>query len=115
MNQKSTIQKLLAGWLLVIFTISFIPKSLFHDAFADHKDLITCEHPGKNAECVHEQGFRCDVNDLVVNTLYFSSLPCVGSLSPSFSLYTTNEAFPFVLQQFNSFKDSRGPPSVIVA
>jgi hypothetical protein len=115
LNEKSTIQKFLAGWLLVLFTISFVPKSLFHDAFADHKDIITCEHPGKNATCVHEQGFRCDFNDLVVGTPYVSNISNIGFLLPVFSTTFTSNYSPLVLQQLNLGTDSRGPPSIIVA
>jgi hypothetical protein len=115
LNEKPTIQKIFFSLLLVVFTISFIPKAYFHEVLADHKDFVSCEHPGAKAACIHQQGFRCDVNDLVVTTPYVLSANGINFVHPPFGVILVTPLFSFVAQHHFLGTDSRGPPSVIIS
>jgi hypothetical protein len=64
--RNQTIRNLVSGLLLCLFTFSVTPKQWLHNIFADHKDFYS------NATGDHLQftksGFRCDCDNLVVNT-----------------------------------------------
>jgi hypothetical protein len=64
--KNQTIRSLVSGLLLLLFTFSITPKKWLHDLIADHKDFYS------NASGDHLQfiksGFRCDCENLVVNT-----------------------------------------------
>ena len=64
--KKQTIRSFISGLLLCLFTFSVTPKQWLHNIFADHKDFYS------NAAGNHLQftksGFRCDCENLVVNT-----------------------------------------------
>ena len=113
LTKKTIIQKILAGLLLVLFTISFIPKSYFHDAFADHTDSAGCNYAIGKSACVHQQGFHCSFNDLVVTAPYVA-------FSSGFNLvqsfihvsYTSKYHIP-ILPEYFFAAESRGPPSLI--
>ena len=112
LEKKPTIQKFSAFLLLVIFTISFIPKSIFHDLIASHTDTISCDHPVKKAVCVHQQGFKCSFNDLVVTVPYVSFSNAFNFGEPvTYSSFTSVFNAP-VLQRYFFGTESRGPPGI---
>jgi hypothetical protein len=115
LREKPAIQKFLAYVLLVCLTIGFIPQRYFHDVIADHQDTVTCEHPDPNLPCVHQKGFNCGFNDLVVSSPFVPHLTGFDLLKPDhFSFY--NSRYQLVLLQHCCYgKESRGPPSILVA
>ncbi|HUC82739.1 MAG TPA: hypothetical protein VMR70_17655 [Flavisolibacter sp.] len=114
MREKPIIQKLLAYILLVCLTIGFIPQRYFHDVIADHRDTVTCEHPDPSLPCVHQKGFNCGFNDLVVSAPFVSQVAGFVLAKPDhFSYY--NSRYQLVhLQYCCTGKESRGPPSSLV-
>ncbi|HZH66278.1 MAG TPA: hypothetical protein VEY10_15400 [Flavisolibacter sp.] len=109
MTQRPTIQKILASLLLVLFTISFIPKSFFHDAIANHTDEGTCNFSAEKL-CIHQKGFSCSFNDLVVSSPYvaFSSVfNLVEQLIPA-PHASRHKNFALELRFLGT--ESRGPP-----
>jgi hypothetical protein len=113
LKERLIIQKILASWLLVLFTISFIPKSYFHDLLADHNDVISCEHPGKDETCIHPKGINCSFNDLVVTAPYVTVSTAWNDLLPT--IFTENKYSyiqPF-LEVCYLAAESRGPPSIV--
>jgi len=112
-RRKPTIQKFLAGLLLVVFTISAIPQSFFHDLFAQHKDVVSCEHPGERAACVHQQGFQCGFSDLVVSAPYLSYESATDLAKPVYFAPKKSEPYHVALPVYSSYTEGRGPPSVL--
>ncbi|RYY00083.1 MAG: hypothetical protein EOO53_22550 [Gammaproteobacteria bacterium] len=113
MRRKPTIQKFLAGLLLVVFTISAIPQSFFHDLIARHKDVVGCEHPGEKAACVHPQSFHCGFSDLVVSAPYLS---CESTSELARLVYPAPEKSDphrVSLSLYSSYTEGRGPPSAL--
>jgi hypothetical protein len=115
LREKPTIQKLFASLLVAVFTISFVPKSFFHDLLANHQDVISCEHPGKEATCVHPKGFNCSFDDLVVSTPYVVDTTGFSIGKPDYYISYTSLERKLVLQQYFLGTESRGPPSIVVA
>jgi hypothetical protein len=115
LREKPTIQKLFAFLLLVCLTIGFIPQRYFHDAFADHKDTIACEHPSSQTVCIHQKGFQCGFSDLVVSTPYVSGLAGIAFIPPVHISYYNSSYQLLLLQPGCCGKESRGPPSSLVA
>jgi hypothetical protein len=99
--------------LLVFFTISCVPKSFFHDLIANHQDVISCEHPGKAASCVHPKGFNCSFEKLVVTSPYVVAAAGFSIVKPvSFPTHKRVHS-SFVLSPYFPHSESRGPPSIV--
>jgi hypothetical protein len=110
LKQRSTIQKIIAGFLLMLFTISIAPKIYFHNLVADHKDVAGCGQLHKTA-VLHLQGFNCHFDDLVVTAPYLSQTE-----EPVLLVHLVFEkkqpVFSSVfLSSFSQHKENRGPPS----
>ena len=112
MKEKKTIRSFFAGFLLILFAFSSTPKIYFHDVIANHKDLNpACNHPQVKA-CIHEQGYNCEVKDLVVTTPYLI-LSVSGILSIHYNYQEFNIGnFYCSTQDCFIHKESRGPPIV---
>ena len=100
--------------LLVLFTVSFIPKKFFHDVMASHTDAVGCEHRNKEQACIHQQGFNCAFNDLVVTAPYVSVSTPVPFVQQQELPVFVNSFVGFFLQQFFFGTESRGPPFMVV-
>jgi hypothetical protein len=64
--KNQTIRSFISGLLLFLFTFSITPKKWLHDIFADHKDFYS-NTAGDHLQFI-KSGFRCDCENLVVNT-----------------------------------------------
>ena len=109
LKQCPVIQKFIAALLALVFLISIVPKTYFHDLIAHHKDISNCKQV-HHKPILHQQGFNCHFDDLVV------TLPFV--LSAPFS-YHQIEIFPEKQKQYftihfysqhHFFSELRGPP-----
>ncbi|MDQ6610192.1 MAG: hypothetical protein M3Y85_10270 [Bacteroidota bacterium] len=110
MAQKPTIQKILASFLLLLLSISITPKSFFHDLIADHKDGSYCNHPIDTSSHLHQQGFNCHFDDLVVTVPFL----LIGSENPlllnlKYVDKTTSYSSSYTQYCFLQ-KVNRGPP-----
>ncbi len=113
LKENKTIRTFLAFCLLILFVFSTTPKIYFHDVIANHKDVnVSCIHPEKVKACIHQQGYNCHVEDLVVTTPYLI-LPAENTLlihcyypgfNPAYYSSPTQDCF--------IHKESRGPPMV---
>lgn len=114
LNEKPIIQKLVVAVMLVLFTISFIPKTYFHDVIASHTDSVEdCQHPDKGQACLRQPGFNCDFNELVVAAPYLLFESSINFFKPSEYLTVTESFYQLTLQHFFFGTESRGPPSVV--
>jgi hypothetical protein len=112
LNKGKIIEKVVALCFVVLFSISITPKIYFHDVIANHKDnSVSCDHALKTKACIHQTGFNCQVDELVVSAPYLV-LPVITSLL----VYSDHPHFCIV--EISSFKqycfkqnESRGPPS----
>lgn len=112
LTQKSTIQKFITGFLLVVFTVSIAPKDLFHHAFAGHNDWEGFCSDDLKSPHLHQSGTDCDFDDLVVTALYHFSIDSFSAVS--FQHY--QERHPHLeascLLQTFPLKENRGPPAI---
>jgi hypothetical protein len=112
-NNKPSVQKIFAFFLLLIFTFSFTPKIYFHDAIANHKDTVfSCDHTKNVKDCIHQKGYNCQVDDLVVKIPYLifhtANALWIQSQFPDFNTIY----FLSFTQDCVIHKDSRGPPLI---
>jgi hypothetical protein len=110
-NNSPFVQKLFSFFLLLIFTFSFTPKIYFHDVIANHEDTaFSCDHTQNVKACLHQKGYNCQADDLVVKIPYLifntASALWIQSQFPNFN---TNHFLSFT-QDCIIHKDSRGPP-----
>lgn len=66
MQKHKIIHAFIAGALLLLFTLSIMPKLYLHDIFATHQDLIT--NNGQTQPGILKDGYSCAVNDLVATS-----------------------------------------------
>ena len=114
LNKQKTIQKIYSFFLLLVFSLSSLPKIYFHDVIANHKDVVShCDHPQKVKACLHQATYNCHVEDLVVNATYliFTNLPQI-CLTGLFVDYQASYRF-FSPRNELLNKESRGPPSML--
>lgn len=111
LNALTTIRKGIAGFLLALLFLSATPKQFLHKALANHTDNVAdCKHRGK--PCLHQAGFNCHFDTLVVNTGYVfhaaSPSAAFQTLLPLFFAPT----FPAPLKDFVHLWSNKGPPAV---
>ncbi len=95
--------------LLLIFGISSTPKIYFHDLVADHKDASGCEQI-HTTTALHNQGYNCHFDDLVVSSPFIVQTAFSISLSQQ---YFKEKLINFISSYCSSvvqYKESRGPP-----
>ncbi len=114
MKGKNSIKKFFTLLLVVLFTISFIPKSHFHDVIATHTDDKGCEHPAQNLGCLHQKGFNCSFNDLVVTTPYISLIIKFNFNEVRFLSSSVSNYYCFLFKHYFFNTESRGPPAAAV-
>jgi hypothetical protein len=113
LTKQSTIQKILASLLLVLFTISFLPKSYFHDVIANHTDAASCGRSSEKLSCIHEKGFHCSFNDLVAAAPYVPFNAAFNLVQPFIHAAYTGCHCTIILQQQFFGTESRGPPALV--
>ncbi|MEO6068937.1 MAG: hypothetical protein ABIN57_02125 [Chitinophagaceae bacterium] len=109
MKKIETIQKRIAFLLLIIFTISIAPRVYFHDALAHHKDASPCHHVA-NSYCLHQQGFNCHFDDLVVSSPFLQYGELTYLIDNSFFPQEVALFSPLTVQQYLQHPENRGPP-----
>jgi len=108
----STIRRLLAVVLLMLFSLSITPKVLIHVLAAHHQDVhLSLRHDG--ADQVNKAGFHCNIENLVVE------LPCLSfplSFEFQFPLFFGDHravAGYFFYSSEHFIFGLRGPPAVV--
>jgi hypothetical protein len=95
---------------MLIFAISIMPKSYFHNWIAKHKDGSDCIQVHKTP-ALHHQSFNCHFEDLVVTTSYVmgseQQFPLAHYFFPIHQAVFRTTSRQMVLLQI----DSRGPPT----
>jgi hypothetical protein len=93
-----------------VFSISIAPKVFFHDALANHRDKLTCQHPGNNY-CLHQQGFNCHFDDLVVTAPYLHQQNTSIDFTAHYSSVESASYYELQLQHHIQQNVTRGPPN----
>jgi len=113
LKRKETIKRGIAFLLLLVFMVSMTPKSYLHDSIATHKDFTYCRHQHKVSACLHQQGFNCHFDNLVVTAPYIA-------YSPLFSFHLAVPYISFIADNATAYychfffhTDSRGPPACL--
>jgi len=66
-----TLRRILAGWLLMVFSLGITPKLFIHALVAHHQDVhLSIDHNG--ADQLNKAGFHCNLENPVVE------LPCLS-------------------------------------
>ena len=97
--------------LLAVLCLCSTPKAFLHEAFANHTDQSeACNHPAK--VCIHQGGYDCHFNNLVVNTEYCGA--------PVIQYALLQRVYPeTILPVYQAYyfaavftRDPRGPPAL---
>jgi hypothetical protein len=112
LTTNPVIQKFISCLLLVLFTVSILPQRFFHDAIASHKDAPVCQTPSPKTDCLHQQGFHCFFNDVVVTTPYVWTAVSFGFHQPHFTSSPEQREHSFFVTQHLFETENRGPPAV---
>jgi hypothetical protein len=94
---------------MLVFTISILPKTYFHNWIANHKDGSDCIQVHKTP-VIHHQSINCHFDDLVVTASYvlqseqYIPLPHIHISTHKVAFYVANSQVAFL------HKESRGPP-----
>jgi hypothetical protein len=110
LKQGQTIQKLIAGFLLLLFSISTAPKAYFHDILANHNDSSGCHQPHKKS-AFHVQGYNCHFDELVVTAPFVMQ---ADEPVHFIKFYTEQKPARYSISFFPVFlqhKENRGPPA----
>jgi len=105
------IRKISAVFLLVLFALCVTPKKTLHDLVANHKDSPFASSTSAQ-QLSSNSGFRCNCDDLVVESPFLSDLPSLEinpALGFSSPVMMPVDDFRF-LHHF--YFELRGPPSV---
>jgi hypothetical protein len=112
LNQKTTIQKTLAIFLVLVFALGTAPKYWFHDLVADHKDQPDCGQV-HHSKVLHQKAPNCHFDDLVVTAPFLTAndLPEVSPIVHY--VKKQNATYSSAVQSFSPHKENRGPPSLV--
>jgi hypothetical protein len=96
---------------LLIFTVSIVPKTYFHQWLAHHTDTVGCTQKHTSKACMQPPGFHCGFDELVVTSPFtFAD----AFLTPPQDSVQLSRSFPISPSPFSAsllHKESRGPPS----
>jgi len=109
----STIQRILSGFLLVLFAFSITPKKVLHDLVANHRDSHSKTCADNSTTKIVKAGYNCNTEDLVAESPFIeNSCPTELPEPPSLSLIFSDrpENFYYFHQLF---AELRGPPASI--
>jgi len=109
----STIQRLLSGFLLVLFAFSITPKLVLHNLVANHKDSHGKIYSDNFSTKITKSGYYCNTEDLVVESPFIDDNdPIEISGIPSLSLIFSER--PDNFYYFHQiFAVLRGPPATV--
>ena len=109
MLRHSTIHKIIAAILMIVFACSITPKKSFHDLIAAHHDTasVTCDVHG---DIITITRLNCKCDNLVSEGAYLYTP--VPSLTPLFPEHTPRKDYfkYHFLSCSHWFTELRGPP-----
>jgi len=95
---------------MLVFAISIAPKAYFHDLVANHKDFAAC-HQVHKSTVLHQQGYNCHFDDLVVSAPFLSATELPVIFSVFYFEQKQSSFYSSFLPSFLQHKEGRGPPS----
>jgi len=111
-NLKGSAQlpKVIAFLLLLLFTISSVPKMYFHAAMVHHRDMGSCNYPDKAVAHIHTDGYNCDVDQQAITIPFVADIEVI-EVFPASSVHCPfpEQATPG-LKTGTVISDGRGPP-----
>ncbi|MBL7698747.1 MAG: hypothetical protein JNK79_11330 [Chitinophagaceae bacterium] len=96
---------------MLVLMLGITPKSLLHELFANHEDIVACNDVDLNGPCIHKQGFNCEQSDLVAPSAFILAVHSelthsTGVVSKADSNYSS-----FILSNKVFVAADRGPPA----
>jgi hypothetical protein len=110
LKRKLIIQKITAIWLLLVFAVSASPKAYFHELLANHKDTAGCNQV-HNTAAVHQQGYHCHFDELVVTAHFVLAADAPELLSAKGPHIYPCAYYTSPLSSGTIHHESRGPPA----
>jgi hypothetical protein len=107
----TSIQRFIAGFLLVVFAFGISPKRSWHNLVANHKDgkpgAVAHNHQGSG---VSKAAFNCQCDNLISESPFVATtvLPQTSSLTHHEPFFAGKPVVPYTAAHF-SFS-LRGPP-----
>lgn len=113
MPHRIFIKRSVSLLLLLVFAFSITPKQWIHKIAFHHKDVFTECNDGISKAHLHQTGFHCELDNLVVLSPFTSDISITKIEAPLVhtDYYTYNENNHYPIPVF--FFDLRGPPAII--
>jgi hypothetical protein len=111
LQKQLTIKKLLAGWLLLVFTLGVTPKLFLHKLAANHKDGIGRLSQQKDRVTIQKAFFSCDCNDIVAESPFLDDHSAVFVPAPPVYRQEATLLIPLLHATGLFFFELRGPPA----
>jgi hypothetical protein len=109
LKNSNTIQRLIAAFLLLLFSFCVTPKRILHDLLANHRDAQTS--PQLPLKQIAASGFHCHIDDLVVIAPFLPGIQSmVIRMLSTAPVHCTQPADSFSLASL-SLREGRGPPA----
>lgn len=112
MQLKDSIKRTVSLLLFLVFAFSITPKQWIHKLIFQHKDVYTVCTDGSFKTHLHQTGFHCELNNIIVLSPFTSDVSVTEAEVPLIhSLYYSpieNDADPVSYFFFNL----RGPPAI---
>ena len=91
--------------------LGITPKTLLHELFADHQDIVACNDVDLNGPCIHKQGFDCEQSNLVAPSAFILAAHPELNHSAGFVSKITPHYFSFISGNKVFVAADRGPPA----
>lgn len=99
--------------MLLVFSLSILPRNLLHDALSAHTDsFYLVQH--SNLPTVEEKGFQCDQFQVVVDLPFLVTAPDVFDYALTLDKLKVKEEIQVILLDNIYHSSLRGPPTVPV-
>ncbi|MBS1918902.1 MAG: hypothetical protein JST17_01485 [Bacteroidetes bacterium] len=112
MHQKPLLKSVTSLLLLLIFAFSITPKQWIHEWVFQHKDVYTRCTDGSFKTHLHQSGFHCELDNIVVLSPFISEIASIESNAPLVhSVYYSRNIITLNSNNYFFF-DLRGPPAM---
>lgn len=109
-----SIHKLVAIGLLLLFSMASIPRVYFHEAIVHHRDIGACQYPNKELAHIHQQGYSCPIDQLVVDAPFVQPFLSHVLTQPLPELPAYTDLLTHGYRVYGTNFKSRGPPVLIL-
>jgi hypothetical protein len=112
MHQRPLIKRTVSLLLLLIFAFSITPKQWIHELVFKHKDVYTNCTDNYTRAHLHQSGFHCELDNILVLSPFISDISTIDPQAPLVhsDYYSHNIISLHSADYF--YSDLRGPPAI---